>query len=700
MQRSSQVKPWVSATVLGTAVLLVATVASATGLGVRDFSYAGTTAPTGEKPESKLWFNAGHWWGAMFNTSTKRFEIYRLDWATQQWSGTGVQIDDRANMRQDALWDGTHLYVLSGAMLTSNTDARLASGAGRIYSFSYQNGTYVPDPGFPVTAISDGGAEAMVLAEEASTGRLWVTYTANQKVMVAHSTTDPKTWGAPFGIPTTNAANLTSDDISSIVAFNGQIGVMWGNQTLGIEAYYFAVHANGADDGSWVTQKVMGGAGSELADDHINLKALEGDPSGQVFAALKTSLNGSGDPLIQLLRRKADGSWTRHTFGTVAFQHTRPIVLLDRQHRQLYMFASAPCCSGGTIYYKQVALDALTDTFNFPAGLGAPFIALSSDTKTNNVTSTKQSLDSTTGLVVEAGDDSTRYYAHNWLDLGVPPPTAPPDTAITNGPSATTTATTATFAFSATQNPAAYECKLDSAHYSPCTSPSTYAGLAQGSHTFAVRGVNSLGPDPTPATAGWTVIPNLTPFSDSFESGGFSGWTSVNKGGDGTATVIGSDFTDGTHSARLSATTNAGSYADIRKVFATNQTEVTITGDVKIVTEGASGKTVPVFRIFDPSGVRVIDLARKNGTGALTLTVGGTTYATGQTVQLGTWNHFRLHVIASGTGVSTAELSLNGTVIFSTTTGSLALAGIRTLQFGSETKRQAFTLLADNIGVN
>src|ERR1043165_8580046 len=90
------------------ATMLLVSVASAADVGFQDFSYTGTTAPTGEKPQSKLWFNAGQWWGAMYNSATSRFEIYRLDWGTQQWSTTGVSIESRGNVRQDVLWDGTH----------------------------------------------------------------------------------------------------------------------------------------------------------------------------------------------------------------------------------------------------------------------------------------------------------------------------------------------------------------------------------------------------------------------------------------------------------------------------------------------------------------------------------------------------------------------------------------------------------------
>ena len=50
-------------------------------------------------------------------------------------------------------------------------------------------------------------------------------------------------------------------------------------------------------------------------------------------------------------------------------------------------------------------------------GVGDPFIRSSLDPKINNVTSTKQTVDSSSGLLVLAGDDSTRFYVHNFLPL-------------------------------------------------------------------------------------------------------------------------------------------------------------------------------------------------------------------------------------------------------------------------------------------
>lgn len=64
----------------------------------------------------------------------------------------------------------------------------------------------------------------------------------------------------------------------------------------------------------------------------------------------------------------------------------------------------------------------------------------------------------------------------------------------------------ATLAFSSTEQPAGFLCKLDARRETKCGSPSTYAGLAPGSHTFKVRAVDQAGnADPTPAISRFAI---------------------------------------------------------------------------------------------------------------------------------------------------------------------------------------------------
>lgn len=89
-----------------------------------------------------------------------------------------------------------------------------------------------------------------------------------------------------------------------------------------------------------------------------------------------------------------------------------------------------------------------------------------------------------------------------------PPPvvdTTAPDTQISQGPSGTSTSSSATFFFTSEAG-ASFECKLDNGSWSGCTAPRTYNGLANASHTFQVRAKDSAANvDATPAVRSWTV---------------------------------------------------------------------------------------------------------------------------------------------------------------------------------------------------
>ena len=90
--------------------------------------------------------------------------------------------------------------------------------------------------------------------------------------------------------------------------------------------------------------------------------------------------------------------------------------------------------------------------------------------------------------------------SHGWRIDGTAP-----ETTLGSGPRSGTTALSANFTFSASE-PAAFECKLDSAAFAPCTSPKSHAGLARREHTFEVRAIDAAGnPDPTPAIHRWTI---------------------------------------------------------------------------------------------------------------------------------------------------------------------------------------------------
>src|SRR5829696_99740 len=506
-----------------------AALAQTTDVGYRDFNYGtGINEPTADKPQSKLWFNDGIWWGSLWNPSVRRWEIHRFDWNTNTWTSAGTTIDGRGNVKPDVLWDGTHLYVVTAPSDSGSTDQRALV---RRYSYNGTNKSYTLDANFPV-AVANGPMETIVLDKD-TTGKLWVTFTQGSKVYVNRSLDSDSSWGTSFIPPALSGTTVNPDDISSVISFdrqNGppQIGLMWSNQND--NAVFFATHKDGDPDGVWQpTQLALGGP--KYADDHISLRSLESDSSGRVFAAVKTSLNDKttpnpDDPLILLLVLDQQNQWNKHTFGRVRDNHTKPMVTIDQVNRKLYVFATGPT---GTIYYKQSDLDIIS----FPVGFGTPFIK--STNNINNVTSTKQNITQAsgigaTGMLVLASDNVNRYYWHNTIATTAPPPsdTTAPETAIDSGPSGTVSSASASFGFSSSEAGSTFQCSLDGAAFASCASPKDYTGLSDGSHTFEVKANDAAGNvDGTPATRTWTVNTASPPDTTAPE-------TTINDGPSGT----------------------------------------------------------------------------------------------------------------------------------------------------------------------
>ncbi len=89
---------------------------------------------------------------------------------------------------------------------------------------------------------------------------------------------------------------------------------------------------------------------------------------------------------------------------------------------------------------------------------------------------------------------------------------APPDTKIIGAPTDPTYSSDATFTFFSHAPGATFQCSLDGAGWTACTSPASYSSLQYGLHTFAVRAVNDVAVDPVGASKSWTIvkISNLT----------------------------------------------------------------------------------------------------------------------------------------------------------------------------------------------
>lgn len=386
---------------------------AATQVGFKAQSYAGfgaeTTggAITGQKPESKLWFNDGSWWAAMLSTANGgAHTIHKL--VGTDWVDTGVVVDDRAATKEDVLSIGNTLYIASRA------DSSI--GSNKLRRYTYASGAYTLDGGFPVD-IPGAGSETLTLARD-SAGVLWITFAANKQVNVAHSQGADTSWSAPYLISGTEASGLKLDDISSVISFTDDsgpsVGVLWSNQVD--QKDYFAVHRDGAGDQEWTVETAL--SGPLEADDHISLKTF----GGSVFAAVKTSATATGDPRIRLLRRSPQGAWNAYTVAIFSEHNTRPIAVVevDPADQKLYVFMSlGEGNAADGITYKATSLSSIS----FPSQ-ATTFIQGGNGEVINNATSMKANATNVTGIVVMASDGSNYWW--NRLGGDTPPPDAPP----------------------------------------------------------------------------------------------------------------------------------------------------------------------------------------------------------------------------------------------------------------------------------
>ena len=500
-------------------------------VGFKDFSYpkdtGGNSEPTGEKPESKLWWNDGFWWGILWSTGGNAYHIHRLELGNQDWVDTGTAVDRRKNTRSDALWDGQRLYVASHVFSTNGQPAP-AGQRGELYRYSYNSTakTYSLDAGFPVE-VNGSNSETLVIDKD-GLGTLWVTYTEGQKVMVNRSLNkNDLTWGTPFVLPISEATNLATDDISAVVSYaNGtHVGVMWSNQTT--KKMYFAVHPANAPDNVWTRVIPY----SVSADDHINLKSLEIDNAGNIYSVIKTSRSSALIVMLVCKKNinacKSDSDWTSHTVYSGKIESpTRPVLLIDASHRDLYVFTRNKASDGSSgIYYKLSDLDNI----QFPDGIGVPFIKSATDTGINDPTSTKQTLNTTTGLVVLASDSGAKYYFHNYMSLGGG--ASPPVANFSGTPTSGTAPLTVNFSDLSTGSPTSWSWDFGDGGTSTQRNPS-YTYNSAGSYTVTLIASNASGSDPETKTGYITVSnPSSTQFSLAVSVVGSGGVTANPPGG-------------------------------------------------------------------------------------------------------------------------------------------------------------------------
>jgi len=406
-------------------------------IGTEDHAYVEATNPTVSKAESKVWFQDGSWYAVLLKTGTPSATgrpnadhyIYRLTNGT--WAPTATLVDDRGTTKVDVVSSGNTLYVSSHKFVGNATGEAQISNSNKtwITKFTYDPATktYTKVAGFP-KVLNDFQMESLSIDIDGS-GVLWAAWVQASKVYWQRSVDGGSTWSAPAALGDPNATT-SADDIASIVTFGNRVGIMWSDQAVGHDGFWFSHANNGAGPTFWsAAEAVYTGPG--VGDDHVNLKAVD----GQVYAAVKTRTDAGGNPLIVVLHRDGAGTWSHHTAWIGSTNTTRPVIQIDTTHQTAEVFATGPEVAGGdgeaggVIYRKSAPLS----TLSFGAGLGEKVMSRPTTGHINDTSGTKQPVSTQTGLVVIASDSVSLHYWHHAQGLVRVGPTAPSGVTATAG---------------------------------------------------------------------------------------------------------------------------------------------------------------------------------------------------------------------------------------------------------------------------
>lgn len=180
-------------------------------------------------------------------------------------------------------------------------------------------------------------------------------------------------------------------------------------------------------------------------------------------------------------------AWTVDTTAPIVNISGKPASITNSQNG-IFIF-SATENGGGAIASFECALD------------GGAFTACSSPKSLTGLTAGSHTVQI---RAIDTAGNIGLANSYSWvIDLTTP------EAFISSNPVSITNQTNATFTFSANTPPdgaiIGYECKLNTATWSACSSPQTYSSLQEGQHTFFVRSIDNNNNVSTPVSYSWSL---------------------------------------------------------------------------------------------------------------------------------------------------------------------------------------------------
>ncbi|PFG38837.1 concanavalin A-like lectin/glucanase superfamily protein [Georgenia soli] len=319
---------------------------------------------TGEKPQSKIWRHDGTWWAVLASTDISPAGTWLWRHDAGGWTNV-LRLTSDATLRADTrrVGDVTHILLHGPSPVLVSVEYDAAAK------------TYKPWSKRPTaTPVALSGSETATIDID-STGRMWLASDSQTSVEVRYADA-PYT---SFSSRVVLASDITEDDIAVVTAMpGGRVGVLWSNQAT--RRFGFRTHADGTAPSTWTSDEVPAGQsarnlGGGMADDHLNV-AVASD--GTLYAAVKTSYETPGEPVIGLLVRRPNGTWDG--LREIDDIGTRGIVQLDESTGTLRVIYTQ-----STNFDNILMKSASTKDLAFPASATTVMAG-----NFNNVTSTKE----------------------------------------------------------------------------------------------------------------------------------------------------------------------------------------------------------------------------------------------------------------------------------------------------------------------